>query len=363
MRLAEIVLLATSLLVGLVGIELGFRAWNEVPVFAWIDFRHERNLRTAVEAYAEYDPLLGWKEKPHWIDDDGTVRLTTIEEGIRSNGDAARPVPEGAILAVGDSFTEGLDVNDDETWPARLEAILGEPVINAGVGGYGVDQSVLRAERLIERYRPWLVLLGVFEDDILRAGFKRYEKPKPYFTVGNGALVHHNDPVPLDSPESRALSWWKRPLAYSHVADVLMNRFDSVAWSGIGYETSGADPVDVSCRLLARLEERTAAAGIDLVVVLQHGAAAAREGARPAHAEAIIGCAESLGIHVIDEFESLQDLIRSNDADVLRDLYAVRPDGVTPGHMSAKGNRHIAELIADTLRRLADDTPPSAGQP
>lgn len=70
--------------------------------------------------------------------------------------------PEGErlrILALGDSTTFGLGVDDGETWPARLEAFLNGrggddryEVVNAGVTGYTVVQGLCA---LTER---WLAL-------------------------------------------------------------------------------------------------------------------------------------------------------------------------------------------------------------
>lgn len=63
------------------------------------------------------------------------------QEGLRTTGDA----PGGAgppILAVGDSFTFGDEVDALEAWPAQLQALLGRRVLNGGVTGYGLDQTV-----------------------------------------------------------------------------------------------------------------------------------------------------------------------------------------------------------------------------
>ena len=56
--------------------------------------------------------------------------------------------PGAPILAVGDSFTFGDEVNDGQTWPAQLQLLTGRRVLNGGVSGYGFDQIVLRAEQL-----------------------------------------------------------------------------------------------------------------------------------------------------------------------------------------------------------------------
>ena len=44
----------------------------------------------------------------------------------------------------GDSFTQGNEVSDQDTYPAELERILGVPTANLGVSGYGPDQALLR---------------------------------------------------------------------------------------------------------------------------------------------------------------------------------------------------------------------------
>src|SRR5262249_16347034 len=51
------------------------------------------------------------------------------------------------LNAYGDSFTEGVQVSDGETWCEYLAAHLGEPVRNFGIGGYGVYQAYRRMLR------------------------------------------------------------------------------------------------------------------------------------------------------------------------------------------------------------------------
>lgn len=57
------------------------------------------------------------------------------------------------VLVLGDSFTEGLQVEAEETFPEQLEEILNEvssmsvEVINAGVSRYGTDNAVLFLEK------------------------------------------------------------------------------------------------------------------------------------------------------------------------------------------------------------------------
>src|SRR6185503_7626483 len=103
-----------------------------------------------------------------------------IAHGIRTNGLGETEVRTGGALAVGDSFTAGSEVADTETWPAQLEPLIGMPGVNAGSGGYGADQIVMRAEELLPLVQPRVLLVGMLEDDIGRVGYSSRTAAKPY---------------------------------------------------------------------------------------------------------------------------------------------------------------------------------------
>jgi hypothetical protein len=89
-----------------------------------------------------YDPVLGYYNKP----DRRGANFTTSAMGVHLNhtlqpGDPSPPLPTGGILAVGDSFVFGSEANDNESWPAYLEQILGVPVVNGAAGG---DMATIR---------------------------------------------------------------------------------------------------------------------------------------------------------------------------------------------------------------------------
>src|SRR5690606_25037038 len=113
------------------------------------------------------------------------TRVTIDADGFRGNGP---PAPPGRpVLAVGDSFTFGDQVDDDETWPAYLERILQRPVRNGGVFGYSLAQAVLRAEEEVPRLgADWLVV-SFIPDDIVRCELAKRYAPLPWFSVVDGA--------------------------------------------------------------------------------------------------------------------------------------------------------------------------------
>lgn len=72
------------------------------------------------------------------------------------------------VLVLGDSFVFGLGVEEEQTFPAALERELGGAVrvLNAGVPGYNLLQSVARLELLSAQLEPRVIVLGFLENDL-----------------------------------------------------------------------------------------------------------------------------------------------------------------------------------------------------
>lgn len=110
----------------------------------------------------------GWQRSDEY---DSYIAINT--KGLR---DSERPYakPDGAfrILMLGDSFVEGLQVGQEQTLPAQLEARLGIPikhpieVINAGVSRYGTDNALLFLEGEGLIYEPDIVIYAFYPNDV-----------------------------------------------------------------------------------------------------------------------------------------------------------------------------------------------------
>jgi hypothetical protein len=152
-------------------------------------------------SFDQWSPTLGWKPRPNVHDAQafGGKLLTTNARGLRGSRNYAYEKPEGVfrIVVLGDSFTFGEEVGDDDAYPHQLEARLpGVEVINLGVHGYGHDQMLLYLKEEGLRYHPDLVLLGFISDDMVRnvLAFRDYAKPR--FELDGGRLVLRQASVP-----------------------------------------------------------------------------------------------------------------------------------------------------------------------
>lgn len=102
------------------------------------------------------------------------VQVTTNSHGMRG-AEVSVAKPEGVvrIAAVGDSFTFGQGVEDDETYPHVLEQVLNErapdgrryEVLNFGVPGYSTAEEAAVLRTKVLRFQPDLVILGYVLND------------------------------------------------------------------------------------------------------------------------------------------------------------------------------------------------------
>src|SRR5437879_13187564 len=77
-------------------------------------------------------------------------------------------LPESAVvLAFGDSLTFGTGANEDESYPARLEKLIGRRVVRAGVAGEITAQALPRLPGALDEHQPRLLLLCVGVNDFV----------------------------------------------------------------------------------------------------------------------------------------------------------------------------------------------------
>ncbi len=73
-----------------------------------------------------------------------------------------------AVIAFGDSLTAGYGATSGEDYPARLSALIGASVLNAGVSGDTTEAALARLDTDVLQRDPRIVIVGLGGNDFLR---------------------------------------------------------------------------------------------------------------------------------------------------------------------------------------------------
>jgi hypothetical protein len=156
-----------------------------------------------------YDPVVGWDNRAADRVESESCNGRRVFETTRP--DRARitpPLETGSlVIALGDSYTFGKEVNDEETWPWQLSERLGMPVRNHGVPGYSPVQAALKLERLAGAYpEARVAVLAIMHKNVKRmvSRYRPAERAssgqqfgfKPY-ALGAQILPNPNGPTPV----------------------------------------------------------------------------------------------------------------------------------------------------------------------
>ena len=336
----RLALLVCSVLVTLFLLEIGCRlARGPQALLDWRNIVLVQRLKMSAQNIGHrftYDPLLGYVQRAGFSD----PLMSFGEHGFRRMppppADAADGLP---VLATGDSYTQGDEVDDAHTWPAQLQGLLRRRTINAGVAAYGFDQTVLRTEQLVPLVKPGLIVLGFIGDDLRRAEMSRtWGTEKPYFTPkGDGAELH-NVPVPPSPDPRTTLDFRQTAFGWSVLLDtILIHQGRQYEWL---VDHRRATPPGTGERLACPLLRRIAALGVPTLVVAQYdfyvwqNAEFAAEQHRLSRA--VLKCAEAAGLASLDLYDRTEAAVRARG---LGTMYLT-------WHPSPAGYRLIAEAIA-----------------
>jgi lysophospholipase L1-like esterase len=175
-RVATVLLLLVSIAGSMLAAELLLR-WRRDSSIS----QREEGVKHQFNAYRA-DPVLSHTLRPSWS---GIHQKLEFKVSVRTNalGFRGREIPAQPdpgtfrILTLGDSFTFGWGVEEEETFirvlERRLSAVGRVEVINAGVPGYSADQYLLFLRTRGFALRPDAILLIECGNDDQELGWKQ----------------------------------------------------------------------------------------------------------------------------------------------------------------------------------------------
>lgn len=131
---------------------------------------------------------------------EGSTHIKINSDGLRDREyTVSKPESVYRIAVLGDSYTEALQVTEDEAFWGILEAQLNSPerqveVMNFGVSGYGTAQELHMLRHKVLKYQPDLVVLAFLTGNDIRNNAEVLEKSplRPYYLLEEGNLVLDN---------------------------------------------------------------------------------------------------------------------------------------------------------------------------
>ena len=172
----------------------GFRIWLQPHVLQRKTLDQFLNPRASV--WARFDPEFGYLLRNSFVRDgvDGCHTLSRYEvtgqrQQVNFRDQSCR------INTYGDSFTQGHQVSDGETWQEILAAHFCEPIRNFGVGGFGVYQAyrrLLKTEATEQSAK--YIIFNIWGDDHLRSvyAWRWLAFPSNVLESMSGTMFHAN---------------------------------------------------------------------------------------------------------------------------------------------------------------------------
>ncbi|MGK0188452.1 MAG: lysophospholipase L1-like esterase [Verrucomicrobiales bacterium] len=335
-------------------------------------------------AYRGYDPDLGWSigrlgrgEEVNMVGKgDPTIYFSNIygyrctrnvyDQEVESWEGRTLPEIDGShydYICIGDSFTHGDAVLAEEAWPWLLGNTLGKSIANLGVGGYGIDQAVMRYEKRNPSCDN--VVLGLISGDLERAANLIYNftfgdfKSKPIYEFENDSTTVFNRPALhgdalLAEYRSGAESDFFKRAEHSWDSRQLRRSFFDFSY---GFRTLKSIPVwhddrtrsaiyrtegqslDYCLQILQHLKQLTENRDANLTIVLL-GSGYSQDVEEKADSWALFkGRLDAANLQWIDTVSTIQGMYNQDPASVVSTI-----DNV---HYTPEANAKIAEMIAN----------------
>jgi lysophospholipase L1-like esterase len=220
--------------------------------------------------HSQYDEELGWIHIPGRTIADfygPGLDMTINNDGLRGDADyiGKKSNDTYRVVCLGDSMTMGYGIDDDDTYPARLQLINQRiQVVNMGMGGYSTCQCGLWYRRIHADLEADLLIFSIIAEDVFRVD---YNSPK--FQIVNGRVEVVNVPVPRNfrtgELEIESIRFSNFLVDHSATARTINSM---VSRKPADQTTAVQDPLDLTIAMIVELARLTEKANQGFVVVL-----------------------------------------------------------------------------------------------
>jgi lysophospholipase L1-like esterase len=260
---------------------------------------------------------------------------------------------------LGDSFVDGSDVGDEETFTWHLQQRLENvEVINLGVYGYSTAQELITLEKVGLRYHPDLVILMTMTNDYSDNLFNfSFHGPAPRFVLRNHSIeletTDHPDALRkfhatnLPLPAMRSLH--KRSMVYYVLNHYIYQRLLSKRIEALIVEQNESlslqEKHELYLEIVSRMKALCDRSGIALKVVFVYPKKQVMDGPNSPSAEIVAGLA-ARGIDVVDLYPVLKD----EETGSGRSLYYEQDF-----HWNPRGHEFVASILLDQVQSWIND--------
>lgn len=284
----------------------------------------------------------------------------TNSQGLRARKTVAAHPSVPRILCLGDSFTFGVGVADQETWPARLESLLagtGRPseVVNAGVMGWGLAEYWIWAGKNAKNFRPRLIIVGCHASDWENAY-------NGLVTLDSEGRLEKHPVIRKDVSRLKAVAekipFYDFLVTHSALAALCKESVVRLTWTGTAGGMAGGPPEDaeglveqaapVNRALLEGLQREAAAAEAALLLVFIPSAGEMEWDDQSQHnfsrfRRLFLAWADDAGIPCLDATQLLRSHLKEHDLPVRALYHPVN------GHCTSLGYEVIARGMVDLI--------------
>lgn len=307
--------------------------------------------------FTRVDPELGWTHYgsvSHGMEREGHHYVVSYNSHGYRVPEHTYDKPDGVrrVVVLGDSFTDGAEVDDTETFTWLLDERLDADrieVINLGVYSYTTVQELLTLEREALRYDPDLVVLLTMTNDFSANNLSigSFGSAPRALLAGDGFEIQTVDHPDIRRRFRETNLWFPGVTPFHRYSRVyylvnakIYQRLISDRIRRLSDEQMNAlpfdDQVELYRRLVTRMRDRSGAAGAAFAIVFGWQDAELRE---PPATRAVPDRMRELGFRTADLWDTLQGARASRALYWQEDI-----------HWNPEGHAVVAEFLEPQIR-------------